>query len=93
MRHYTVEAEAKLRAKRKNIFVHFLEALHRSRRREAIRVLRRYRHLNPGQAQLRPANPAPEARQSEKSSRNANGNTTSTRADRRARQDAGTRFA
>ena len=66
-----------------------LEALHRSRRRDAIRVLRRYRHLIAGQAQVRPAQPAPESRQTEKSSRNVHGNNTSLRAERKARRDAG----
>jgi hypothetical protein len=43
------------RAARKGFFAPILEALHRARRREAIRVLRRYRHLIAGQAQIRPA--------------------------------------
>ncbi|MET0169346.1 MAG: hypothetical protein ABW191_03065 [Aliihoeflea sp.] len=74
--------------KRKSIFLRILEALHRSRRRDAIRVLRRYRHLNAGQAQVRPANTAPEFQKTEESSRNAHGNDTLARAIRRARQNA-----
>ena len=57
MHHHFVEVGPKQRTKRKNIFLRILEALHRSRRRDVIRVLRRYRRLNAGQAQVRPANP------------------------------------
>jgi len=87
------EGEPRQRTKRKGFFTRLLEALHRSRRRDAIRVLRRYRHLIAGQAQIRPARHVPESRQTEKSSRNAHGDNTPARADRKARRDAGTRFA
>jgi hypothetical protein len=70
-----------------------LEALHRSRRRDAIRVLRRYRHLIAGQAQIRPAIHVPKFEQTEKSIRNAHGNSTLVRAIRRARQNARNEFA
>jgi len=87
------EGESGQRAKRKGFFARLLEALHRSRRREAIRVLRRYRHLIAGQAQDRPAMYAPGSRQAEKSSRNAHGNSTLANAIHRARRNAGNEFA
>ena len=87
------EGEPRLRTKRKGFFTRLLEALHRSRRREAIRVLRRYRHLIAGHAQLRPAKRVPESGQTEKSSRNAHGNNTLVSAIRQARQNAGNKFA
>jgi hypothetical protein len=79
--------------RRKGFFRHLLEALHRSRRRNALRVLRRYRHLNAGEAQIRPASHVPQSRQNEKSSRNAHGNSTLVRAIRQARRKAGNEFA
>ena len=85
------EGEPRLRMKRKGFFTHVLEAFHRSRRRDAIRVLRRYRHLIAGQAQIRPAIPVPE--QIEESSRNAHGNNALACAIRRARQNASNEFA
>jgi hypothetical protein len=84
MHYHFVEVGPKQRSKRKNIFLRILEALHRSRRRDAIRVLRRYRRLNAGQAQLRPANPAPDSQKTEESSRND----TLVHAIHRARQNA-----
>jgi hypothetical protein len=93
MRIHSVEGEPRPRTKRKGFFARLLEALRRSRRRDAIRVLRRYRHLIAGQAQIRPARHVPESRQTEKSNRNAYGDNTPVRADRKARRDAGTRFA
>ncbi|NOJ46647.1 hypothetical protein [Bradyrhizobium archetypum] len=92
MRTNFVGGEPGQRTKRKGFFARLLEALHRSRRRDAIRVLRRYRHLMAGQAQVRPSKPAPESRQTEKSSRNAHGSTP-IRADRAARENSKTRFA
>jgi len=56
-------------------------------------VLRRYRHLIAGQAQVRPAKPMPKSRQTEKSSRNAHGNSALVSAIRQARQNAGNKFA
>lgn len=67
----SLEDDSRLRVRRKGFFARILEALHRSRRREAIRVLRRYRHLMAGQAQVRPAKAVPESPHIEKSSRNA----------------------
>ncbi|OCK55852.1 hypothetical protein [Bradyrhizobium sp. LMTR 3] len=93
MRTHSVEDEPRQRTRRKGLFARILEALHRSRRREAIRVLRRYRHLFAGQAQIRPVKHVPESRQAEASSRNAHGNNAPVRADRKAQQDAGTQFA
>jgi hypothetical protein len=93
MRTPSVEGEPRPRTKRKGFFVRMLEALHRSRRRDAIRVLRRYRHLIAGQAQIRLARPAPQSPQTEKSSRNAHGNNAPVSTDRRARPDAGAQFA
>ena len=90
------EGEPRPPMKRKGFFTRLLEAFHRSRRRDAIRVLRRYRHLIAGQAQIRPAIHVPKSgqtEQTEKSSRNAHGNNTPVRADHTARRDAGTRFA
>jgi len=93
MRTSSIEGEPRPRTKRKGFFARLLEALHRSRRREAIRVLRRYRHLMAGQAQVRPVKPVPESRQTEKSSRNAHGNDTLACAIRRARKNARNEFA
>jgi hypothetical protein len=93
MRTHSVEVEPRLRTKRKGFFIRLLEALHRSRRREAIRVLRRYRHLIAGQAQVRPAKPVPKSAPTEKSSRNAHGNSALVSAIRQARQNAGNKFA
>lgn len=93
MRIFSVESEPRSRTKRKGFFTRLLEALHRSRRRDAIRVLRRYRHLIAGQAQIRPVRHAPKSRQTEESSRNAHGDNTLVRAIRQARRDAGTRLA
>ena len=93
MRTHSVEVEPGLGKKRKGFFARLLEALHRSRRREAIKVLRRYRHLIAGQAQVRPAKPVLETRQTEKSSRNAHGNDALVSAIRQARQNAGNKFA
>ena len=87
------EGEPRPRTKRKGFFTRLLEALHRSRRRDAIRVLRRYRHLIAGQAQVRPVKHVPKSRQTEKSSRNAHGNDTLACAIRRARQNARNEFA
>ena len=87
------EGEPRLRMKRKGFFTHVLEAFHRSRRRDAIRVLRRYRHLIAGQAQIRPARHVSKSRQTEMSSRNAHRNNTPVRADHQTRRDAGTKLA
>jgi hypothetical protein len=93
MRTHSVEVQRRQRTKRKGFFTRLLEALHRSRRREAIRVLRRYRHLIAGQAQVRPAKPAPISRQTENSGRNARENNALVSAIRQARQNAGNKFA
>jgi hypothetical protein len=93
MRTHSIEVEPRLRTKRKGFFIRLLEAIHRSRRREAIRVLRRYRHLIAGQAQVRPAKPVPKSVPAEKSSRNAHGNDALVSAIRQARQIAGNKFA
>jgi hypothetical protein len=93
MRTYSVEGEQEQHRKRRGFFARILEALHRSRRREAIRTLRRYRRLMAGQAQVRPAKPAPESPHIEKSSWNAHGNNTSTRADRSTSENANARIA
>ncbi len=87
------EGEPRPRTKRKGFFTRLLEAFHRSRRRDAIRVLRRYRLLIAGQAQIRPAIHVPKSEQTEKSSRNAHGNNALARAIRRARQNARNEFA
>lgn len=89
----SLEGEPRPRVRREGFFVRILEALHRSRRREAIRVLRRHRHLMAGQGAGSPAKPAPESPHTEKSSRNAHGNNTPTRADHRTGENAKTRFA
>jgi hypothetical protein len=93
MRIHFVESEPRQRTMRKGFFARILEALHRSRRRDAIRALRRYRHLTGGKPQIRPAKPTPESRQTEKNSRNAHGNNTLACAIRRARQNARNEFA
>jgi hypothetical protein len=87
------EGESGLRTQRKGFFTLLLEALHHSRRQNAIRVLRRYRHLIAGQAQVRPATYVPQSRLNEKSSRNAHGNSTLVRAIRQARRNARNGFA
>jgi len=87
------EGESRQRTKGKGFFARLLEALHRSRRRDAIRVLRRHRHLNAGQAEIRTASYVPQSRQNEKSSRNAHGNSTLANAIRRARRNARNEFA
>jgi hypothetical protein len=89
----SLDGEPKSRTERGGFFARLLEALHRSRRRDAIRVLRRYRHLIAGQPQIRPTSHAPKSRQTEKSSRNAHRNNTPVRADRPAHRDAGTKLA
>ena len=78
------EGESRQRTKRKGFFTRLLEALHRSRCREAIRVLRRYRHLIAGQEKVRFPAPEPESRQAKTGSRNTRGNTP----DRKAAWDA-----
>jgi hypothetical protein len=80
--------ETRSRATRKSVFAHLLEALHGSRRHDATRVLRRYRHLIVGQERIRPATPEPESRQTETASRNAHGNNPPVRTDRKAGRDA-----
>ena len=87
------EDQPRLHAKRRGFFLRLLEALHRSRRRDAIRVLRRYHHLIAGQARIRPASNLPESRPTEKSSRNADRNSALVRAIRQARRKAGNEFA
>jgi hypothetical protein len=77
----------------KGFFTRLLEALHRSRRRDAIRALRRYRHLIAGHAQVRPASHVAEPRKTEKSSRNAHENNALVSAIRRARRNARNEFA
>ena len=92
MRTNSVESKPGQRA-RKGFFERILEALHRSRRREAIRVLRRHRHLMAGQAQVRPSKPAPQSDLTEKSSRNAHGSNAPAHADIRTNENPKTRFA
>jgi hypothetical protein len=93
MRTPSSEGEPRPRVRRRGFFARVLDALHRSRRREAIRVLRRYRHLLTGQAQVCPAKPAPKSRQIEKSSRNAYGSNAPACAGHRTNENAKTRFA
>jgi hypothetical protein len=87
------EGESRPRTKRAGFFARLLEALHRSRRRDAIRALRRYRHLIAGQALIRPAIHVPKSEQTEKSSLNAHESNALVRAIRRARQNARNEFA
>jgi hypothetical protein len=56
-------------------------------------VLRRYRHLFAGQAQVRPASNLQQFRPTEKSSLNADRNSTLVRAIRQARRNAGNEIA
>jgi hypothetical protein len=65
-----------LRKARKGFLAHLLEALHHSRRRNAIRVLRRYQHLIAEETQTNPASDLPQSRPTETSRRNADGNST-----------------
>jgi hypothetical protein len=59
---YDVSAASEYRrTRRKNIFTRMIEALHCSRRLEAGRVLRRYRHLIVDDSQDQPANPSPDS--------------------------------
>jgi hypothetical protein len=89
----SAEGDSKLHTKGRGLFMRLLEALHRSRRRNAIRVLRRYHHLIAGQDPVRPASYLPQFRPTEKSSRNAHGNSTLVGAIRQARRNAGNEFA
>jgi hypothetical protein len=79
--------EPRSRATRKSVFARLLEALHRSRRRDTIRVLRRYRHLIVAQEQICPAKSEPGSRQTETGCRNADRNTPLVRSDRKAARD------
>jgi hypothetical protein len=79
------------RLKRKNIFVHILEALHASRRLEARRVLRRYDHLIDRRQPTAVVSIVPDASHTEESHRNAHGNKSSIRAGDRTRRNAGSR--
>ena len=87
------ESELGLRTKRKGFFAYLLEALHRSRRRNAIRVLRRYQHLIAEETQTNPASYLPQSRPTKKSSRNADRNSALVHAIRQARRNAGREFA
>lgn len=87
------EGKSGLHASRKGFFARLLDAVHRSRRRDTIRVLRRYRHLIAGQAQIRPAIRLPKSRPATKSGRTAAGDDTLARAIRQARRRAGSEFA
>ena len=93
MRTYSVEGEQEQHRKRRGFFARILEALHRSRRREAIRVLRRHRHLIAGQARVRPPKSEAGSRDIEKSNPNAYGNTAPARVGRRTGETPKTRFA
>ena len=85
MHSQTDEAEPSRRPKRQSIFQRILNALHASRRREAKRVLRRYRHLFAQHPQVR-AFTAESFSQPSEESQNAHGNTTSLRVEHRTRQ-------
>jgi hypothetical protein len=87
------EGEPRLHNRRKGFFLSLLEALHRSRRRNAIQVLRRYRHLIAAETRIPSARHVPQSWQNEKSSRNAHGNSPLVHAIRRARQNARDQFA
>jgi hypothetical protein len=87
------EGKSGQRAARKGFFARLLNAVHRSRRRDTIRVLRRYRHLIAGQAQIRPAIRLPESRPANNSGRNAVVDDTLARAIRQARRRASSDFA
>jgi hypothetical protein len=87
------EGEPRLHTRRKGFFSSLLEALHHSRRRNAIQVLRRYRHLIAFETEVPPASHVQQSRQNEKSSRNAHGNSTLANAIRRARRNARNEFA
>jgi hypothetical protein len=87
------EGEPRLHTRRKGFFSSLLEALHHSRRRNAIQVLRRYRHLIAAETEIPPASQVPQSRQNEKSSRNAHGNSSLVHAIRRARENARNQFA
>jgi hypothetical protein len=93
MRIHSVASAPGQQTMRKGFFARILEALHRSRRREAIRVLRRYRHLSAGQAQVRPVKPTLESRDTEKSSRDAHESSALARTGCRTSESPATRFA
>jgi hypothetical protein len=92
MRISSAGTETVQRTKRKSIFLRILEALHASRRREAKRVVRRYRHLMAQPSQVRTIASAPVPQSPEESSRNANGNKPPVHTDRRT-QGARNEFA
>ena len=85
--------DPKLYSGRKGFFMSLLEALHHSRRRNAIRVLRRYDHLIAEESTAAPVSHLPPSRSNEKSSQNADGNSTLVHAIRQARQNARNSFA
>ncbi|WKA28166.1 hypothetical protein [Bradyrhizobium roseum] len=82
------DGESRLHKNGKGFLVRLLEALHRSRRRNTIQLLRRYRHLIAGQAQVRPASRVPQSRPAGKSSRSDHESGTPNPAIRRVRQKA-----
>jgi hypothetical protein len=87
------EGDPRLTTRRKGLFLRLLEALHHSRRRNAITVLRRYDYLIAEESRISPESHAPPSRPNEKSSRNAHGSSTLAHAIRRARRNARNEFA
>jgi hypothetical protein len=87
------EGDPRLTTRRKGFFLSLLEALHHSRRRNAIRVLRRYDHLIAEDSRISPASHVAPTRPNEKKSQNANGNSTLVDAIRRARRNTRNEFA
>jgi hypothetical protein len=92
MRISSVEARFNRRAKRKNIFLRILAALHVSRRRESRRVIRHYSHLIEKYSRAATSSIAAEPSHPEESNRNAHGNKASLRADDRTRRIASPSF-
>jgi hypothetical protein len=76
------------RTRRKSLFVRIVEALHVSRRIEARRLLRRYRHLVAGDFPVQSNNVSPASDNAAESRENADRNNASDRTGHRAFQGA-----
>jgi hypothetical protein len=91
--HISSDGRPRLCTQRKGLFTLLLEALHHSRRRTAIRALRRYRHLIAADAGLYSESYVPQSRQTEKSIRDASDNSALIDAIRQVRQNTRSEFA
>jgi hypothetical protein len=74
--------------RRKSFFERMVAGLHRSRRRQARQLVRRYRYLIAEESLCQSASGFPEFTNETEGNRNANGDRTSVRANHRAGPDA-----